>query len=656
MRNKIENIINKLNEASDAYYNGLPEIMTNYEWDALFDELKKLEDETGIILPNSPTQNVSEDNTPGQKIKHQFPALSLAKTKDVNDLIKWSNDMPVWMSWKEDGLTLVATYKKYGNKAKLHTLVTRGNGETGTIVTQLAPYITGLPLEIEYPYNITVRGEAIISYEDFEIVNANNNGAYANPRNLASGSIALLNEKEFEKRRIHFIAFTLVYTDENINSWGDRMNLLEILGFEVVERVKCNTANDIKNALNDFTSRVENSEYKYPVDGLVITYDDIAYTASGTSTGHHSNRGGLAFKWADETVETSLKFIEWSCSTNTITPVAVFEPIDILGSTVQRASLHNVSEMKRMLGNKPHKEQKLWVAKMNMIIPQIVQAEKNFDNNKILLDIPKYCPACGAPTIIDTSNSGTETLICTNENCSAKNLKKYTRFVARAAMDIDGLSAATLSTFMNKGWINSYKDIYLLPQHKDEIEKMDGFGKKSMHNLITALNASKTVTADRFLFALSIPQCGREVARTLMLQFTFDEFLDLLLSNDNTILNNIEGFGPEKSLAIHTWINNNISVINDLRTIITIIDIKKEVATGSCIGYTFVITGNVNQFKNRDELKAYIEDRGGKIAGGVSSKTSYLINNDITSTSGKNKKAKELGIEIITEEEFLKRF
>ena len=375
MKKRMETIIKKMNEASDAYYNGLPEIMTNYEWDALFDELKKLEEETGIILPNSPTQNVSEDNTPGQKIKHTYPALSLAKTKSVDDLIKWANNKPVWMSWKEDGLTLVATY----TDGKLSTLATRGNGETGTIVTHLAPYIFGLPMEIDYDYDMTVRGEALISYEDFEKVNKDNDGMYANPRNLASGSMTLLDEQEFAKRNIHFVAFTLVHTDEEIISWGDRMNLLDTLGFEVVERVKCSSPEEIKTTLELFSSKVENNEYIYPVDGLVIAYDDTEYAKGGSVTGHHSTRGGLAFKWADETVETTLKAIEWSCSTNSITPVAIFEPVDILGSTVQRASLHNISEMKRTLGDKPYIGQKVWVAKMNMIIPQIVKAEKNYE-------------------------------------------------------------------------------------------------------------------------------------------------------------------------------------------------------------------------------------------------------------------------------------
>lgn len=375
MRNKMQTLINKLNEASNAYYNGEPEIMTNFEWDAAFDELKALEEETGIVLPDSPTNKVSEDTTEGNKVTHRFPALSLAKTKSVDDLKKWAGDKDIWLSWKLDGLTLVATYNAISKtEAVLTTLATRGNGVVGTDVTRLAPYITGLPTKIPFGHNMVVRGEALISYQDFDEVNKDN--AFANPRNMASGSMTLLDTAEFANRRIHFVAFTLVNTTAEIISWGDRMNLLESLGFEVVERTACN-ATTIEDVVNEYTLKVNNNEYKYPVDGLVIAYDDTVYAEGGSVTGHHATRGGYAFKWADESVETELEYIEWSVSTNSITPVAVFKEVDILGSTVRRASLHNISEMKRLLGNKPYKGQKIWVIRANMVIPQIIKAERN---------------------------------------------------------------------------------------------------------------------------------------------------------------------------------------------------------------------------------------------------------------------------------------
>lgn len=375
MENRMQELINKLNEASDAYYNGKPEIMTNFEWDAAFDELTKLEAETGIILPDSPTNKVSEDNTEGNKVKHRFPALSLAKTKSVEDLKKWAGDKDIWLSWKLDGLTLVATYHAVSKtESVLTTLATRGNGIVGTDVTRLAPYISGLPTKIPYGHNMVVRGEALISYKDFKEVNRDN--SFANPRNMASGSMTLLDAEEFKSRRIHFVAFTLVHTTIDIPSWGDRMNLLDSLGFEVVERTRCN-ANTLEDVVNDYTHKVNNSEYKYPVDGLVIAYDDTIYAEGGSVTGHHATRGGFAFKWADESVETELEYIEWSCSTNSITPIAVFKEVEILGSKVKRASLHNISEMKRILGNKPYKGQRIWVIRANMIIPQIIKAEKN---------------------------------------------------------------------------------------------------------------------------------------------------------------------------------------------------------------------------------------------------------------------------------------
>lgn len=657
MENRMQELINKLNAASDAYYNGKPEIMTNFEWDVAFDELTKLEAETGIILPNSPTNKVSEDTTAGNKVTHKFPALSLAKTKSVDDLKKWAGDKDIWLSWKLDGLTLVATYSAVSKtEAVLTTLATRGNGVIGTDVTRLAPYISGLPTKIPYGHNMVVRGEALISYQDFEEVNKDN--AFANPRNMASGSLTLLDTEEFKNRRIHFVAFTLVHTTIDILHWGDRMNLLESLGFEVVERTNCN-ADTLEDVVNEYTRKVNNNEYKYPVDGLVIAYDDTVYAEGGSVTGHHATRGGYAFKWADESVETELEYIEWSGSTNSITPVAVFKEVEILGSTVRRASLHNISEMKRLLGNNPYKGQKIWVIRANMIIPQIIKAEKN-DEIKEYFEIPSTCPVCGYPTQIVVSDSGTETLVCTNDNCTAKSLSMMKRFVSKAAMDIDGLSEATINTFVNAGFITTMPDIFRLDRFENEIKEMDGFGKKSVDNLIKALNKAKTVDADKFLFALNIPMCGRDVSKKLMNTYTFVDFIKLMETTTNDMeLSSIDGMGTEKSKAIYKWFKNtvNMDMVKEFMSMLTIKDIKKEtISDGKCTGYTFVVTGNVYKFKNRDELKAYIEAEGGKVAGSVSAKTSFLINNDSTSTSGKNKKAKELGIPIITEDEFIAQF
>lgn len=652
MKNKMQTLINKLNEASNAYYNGEPEIMTNFEWDAAFDELKALEEETGIILPNSPTNKVSEDTTEGNKVTHRFPALSLAKTKSVDDLKKWAGDKNIWLSWKLDGLTLVATYNAISEtEAVLTTLATRGNGIVGTDVTRLAPYIAGLPTKIPFGHNMVVRGEALISYQDFDEVNKDN--VFANPRNMASGSMTLLDTTEFANRRIHFVAFTLVNTTVEITSWGDRMNLLESLGFEVVERTACN-ATTIEDVVNEYTRKVNNNEYKYPVDGLVIAYDDTVYAEGGSVTGHHATRGGYAFKWADESVETELEYIEWSGSTNSITPIAVFKEVEILGSTVRRASLHNISECRRL--NIGGKGSKLEVIKANMIIPQVIKVTETVGT----LEIPTTCPVCGHPTQIVVSDSGTETLVCTNDNCTAKSLSMMKRFVSKAAMDIDGLSEATINTFVNAGFITTMPDIFRLDRFENEIKEMDGFGKKSVDNLIKALNKAKTVDADKFLFALNIPMCGRDVSKKLMNTYTFVDFIKLMETTTNDMkLSSIDGMGTEKSKAIYKWFKNtvNMDMVKEFMSMLTIKDIKKEtISDGKCTGYTFVVTGNVYKFKNRDELKAYIEAEGGKVAGSVSAKTSFLINNDSTSTSGKNKKAKELGIPIITEDEFIAQF
>ena len=649
LKKRCEELVKKLNEASRAYYGGQEEVMSNYEWDAMFDELASLEAETGYVLPDSPTQNTGIEENNGDREPHEFPALSLAKTKKVSDLQKWAEDKPVWLSWKLDGLTLVLTY----DSGKLSKIVTRGNGTVGTNITYLKNAIAGFPLKINYQGHMVVRGEATISYTDFALLNdtiEDDDEKYANPRNLASGTLALDDPEKVRERHVHFNAFTLVYLDEPLKSWGGRMDLLEREGFTVIDR-EAVTAESLPEAISRWTAKVESGEMDIPVDGLVICYDDTDYAATGSVTGHHATRAGYAFKWQDVSAKSKLSYVEWSCAASTISPVAVFEPVLLEGTTVSRASLCNISEMERLgIG----KSCTLEVIKANKIIPKcigVTEAEGEFE-------IPKTCPVCGAPTEIRISEkSKTKTLHCTNPDCSAKHVKKFTRFVSKSGMDIDGLSIQTMLRFMNEGFISDFADIYHLSEHAEVIRNLDGFGEKSCDNMMRAIEKSRRVHPVNFIYAICIPMFGLDAGKKIVSAIGFDGFLKRL--KDGTGFEDIEGIGPEKSGSAMDWYANpkNQQSLDALLKEIVIekVDLKPE-AGGKCEGLTFVITGDVHHFKNRDEFKGYVEKTGGKVTGSVTSKTNYLVNNDVNSTSSKNRKAKELSVPIISEDEFVERF
>mgnify|MGYP004616375371 FL=1 len=643
--------IEQLNAASAAYYNGKEELMTDYEWDALFDRLKAMETLTGITLDGSPTAKVSEDNIAGKKEDHEFAALSLAKTKNPADLVKWAEERPIWMSWKLDGLTLVVTY----DEGLLSKVVTRGNGHTGTNITHLAPAISGIPQHIDHQDHLVIRGEAVISYKDFEIFNMESDEEFANPRNLASGSLTLKDINEVSRRHIQWIAFTLVYTDEAIGSWGDRMALLDRLGFTTVERelITTPTLDDIDHSIDGWTHKVTSGECPFPVDGLVIVYDDTAYASTGSVTGHHATRAGYAFKWQDESAQTQLDHIEWSCAASTISPVAVFTPVSLEGTTVKRASLCNISECERLGIGGPGTT--LSVIKANKIIPKVIEVIQTVGT----LDIPAICPVCGAPTEVTESASGTRTLHCTNADCAAKQLRKFARFVSKAGANIDGLSEQTIAKFINLGWVSEYADLYHMDEHALELSMMEGFGRKSVSNLLRSIEKARTIKARQLLYALSIPLCGTDVCKRLLAAYTFEELVAEASQTDNPEhFAHIDGIGPEKSAAVVEWFHNPTHSRMVTR-LLAEIEIEAEAtapAGARCEGMTFVVTGDVHHYKNRNELKAYIESQGGKVTGSVSRSTHYLINNDVTSQSGKNKKAQELGIPIISEDEFVERF
>lgn len=647
----MKQLVEQLNNASQAYYNGEAELMSDYEWDSKFDQLKLLEDETGIVLPDSPTNKVSEDSISGKKEPHEFPALSLAKTKSVADLEKWASNKPIWISWKLDGLTLVATY----DDGKLTKIVTRGDGHIGTNITHLAPAIKGVLPKISEKGHLVIRGEAVISYEDFNNFLLETESDYANPRNLASGSLTLKDVDEVKLRHIQWIPFTLVYSDQEILSWGQRMDYLEKLGFQTVEHrfIENPTSVNIQEKIDEFTQKVTHKKQPFPVDGLVITYDDTQYASTGSVTGHHATRAGYAFKWQDEYAETVLDHIEWSCAASTISPVAVFQPVELEGTTVQRASLCNISECERLgIGDVGTK---LQVIKSNKIIPKVIKITEKVG----VLNIPDKCPVCGAEAHVVLSESGTKKLHCSNADCTAKQLKKFARFVSKDGINIDGISEQTVSTFINHGWIRDYADFYHLKDFAYQITSLDGFGKKSVSKLLESIEKSRNTDSRHLLYALSIPLCGFDVAKRLLSKYTFKELMETAKTSlFDDVFASIDGIGPEKSARFVNWFKddkNYLKVSNLLKEL----DVKEvevaEVGT-KCAGQTFVITGDVYHYKKRNELKAYIESQGGKVTGSVSKSTTYLINNDAESQSSKNKKAHQLGISIITEEQFREKF
>ncbi|GAB6982653.1 NAD-dependent DNA ligase LigA [Prevotella dentasini] len=678
---EIRQLVEKLNTASDAYYNGKGEMMSDHEWDAAFDRLKQLEKETGTVLPDSPTENVGADKLAGQKEEHEFPTLSLAKTKNVSELAKWADGRPIWLSWKLDGLTLVATYDN-GSLAKV---VTRGNGHTGTNITHLAPAISGIPPKIKNTGHVVIRGEAVISYPDFERFNIENEEEYANPRNLASGSLTLKDINEVRARHIRWIPFTLVYTDEEIVSWGRRMDFLKENGFTPVdhELIGQPTADNIGRVIEQWTLLVtgENrrQRFPYPVDGLVISYDDTEFAATGSVTGHHATRAGYAFKWQDESAETELDHIEWSCAASTISPVAVFRPVELEGTTVKRASLCNISECERLgIGGKGTR---ISVIKANKIIPKVVSVTERIGE----LHIPESCPVCNAPTeITESESSMTKTLHCTNANCPAKQLKKFARFVSKEGVNVDGFSEQTLQKFINLGWVSEYADIFHLSEHAAELRHIEGFGDKSVRNLLASIENARNVEAHKLLFALNIPEMGQDACKRILSVFPLEKLMESFSygsspksgtavetslfaeeasssapkSRIREQLSAIPGIGPVTSSRLADWMQDprNYAILTRLMAELKVTQPSNEAKGAKCEGLTFVVTGDVHHYKNRNELKKYIESQGGKVTGSVSKATNYLINNDAESTSGKNQKAHALSIPIISEEEFIRQF
>ncbi|MDW7655858.1 MAG: NAD-dependent DNA ligase LigA [Bacillota bacterium] len=657
---RVEELVKKLNEASEAYYGGKDEAISNFEWDAMFDELEALEKETGYVLPDSPTQtvstaDVSTDESNGNKEPHEFPALSLAKTKSITELQNWAGEKSIWLTWKLDGLTLVLTY----DNGKLTKILTRGNGFIGTNITFMKDAIKGIPTKIRYEGHLVVRGEATISYNDFETINLtvdDEDGKYANPRNLAVGTLNLDIKKldKVKDRNITFVVFSLVHIDDGIKSWGRQMDYLKKLGFNVIDREKA-TASELPGIVKKWTDKVDAGKYDIPVDGLVICYDDTEYAATGSVTGHHATRAGIAYKWEDVSEFSELDHIEWSCSASTITPVAIFTPVKLEGTTVSRASLVNISEMERLgIGEDHHTV--LEIIKANKIIPKCISVKQATGT----FSIPDQCPACSMHTEIKVSNSGIKTLRCTNSECPAKHLKRFARFASKYGMDIDGLSIKTLSKFINERYISRFSDIYHLEQFTNDIKekKVYGVGEISFDNLKKAIEKSRKVHPVNFVYALCIPMIGIDAGKKIIGTLGFNGFLERL--NNGEGFADIDGIGPEKSNAIIEWFqdNKNAQVFDELMTELDIesVEPKASDSQGICSELTFVVTGKLNRFINRDALKAYIEGQGGIVTDSVTNNTNYLVNNDILSNSAKNKKAKELGIPIISEDQFIQQF
>mgnify|MGYP002800823493 FL=1 len=642
---RMRGLVELLNRARRAYEQEDTEIMSNYEYDQLYDELLGLEKELNTTLASSPTVNVGyEVLSELPKERHETPMLSLDKTKEVSRLKEFLGDQKAVISWKLDGLTIVLTYRN-GTLAKA---VTRGNGEVGEVVTNNARVFRNLPLHIPYQGELVLRGEAVISYKDFEKINeeiGDVDAKYKNPRNLCSGSVRQLNNEITAKRRVRFYAFTLVSADgvDFRNSRQYQMQWLEEQGFDVVENHLV-TAATIDEEVEWFARHIETNEL--PSDGLVLVYDDIAYGQSLGATAKFP-RDSFAFKWADEIRETTLKEIEWSPSrTGLINPVAVFEPVELEGTTVSRASVHNISIMEELelgVGDR------ITVYKANMIIPQIAE---NLTRSGVK-DIPETCPVCGGATRIAMENE-TKTLYCTNPRCQAKHVKSFTLFVSRDAMNIEGLSEATLEKFIANGYVKDLTDLFHLDRYAEEIKNMDGFGEKSYENLQNSVDNARTTTLPRLVYSLGIPNIGIANAKVICRALGNDP--ERVMNATAEELDEIPGVGDVIAKAYVDYFADE-EHRDVFRRLLAEVHIPKEEETADSqkfAGVNFVITGSVEHFANRAEVKEEIEKRGGKVTGSVTSKTNYLINNDVNSTSSKNRKARELGIPIISEEEFLK--
>lgn len=645
--NRMKELVRTLNEASKAYYAEDRELMSNFEYDRLYDELEELEKETGVILSDSPTVNVgyeSVDELP--KERHEQPMLSLGKTKSREELEAWLQGKPAILSWKLDGLTVVLTY----DEGKLAKAVTRGNGEVGEVITNNARTFKNLPLNIAYKGELVLRGEAVITYSDFERINAEIPEAeakYKNPRNLCSGSVRQLNNEITAKRNVRFYAFSLVQAEgvDFGNSREAQYEFLKRQGFEVVEHVMV-TPDTIQAAIADFEKKIET--YDVPSDGLVLIYEDIAY---GQSLGRTAKfpRDSIAFKWADEIRETTLERIEWSPSrTGLINPVAVFAPVELEGTTVSRASVHNISILR---GLKLGIGDRITVYKANMIIPQIAENLTGSDN----VIIPGECPVCGGATQIRSVND-TESLYCLNPDCAAKRIKAFTLFVSRDAMNIDGMSEATLEKFIGMGFIHEFADLFHLDRYREQIVEMEGFGEKSYANLADSIEKARSTTLPRVIYGLGIANIGLVNARMLCRHFGYD--LQALMQAGTEELSDIEGVGEVIAAAFVEYMQNPANRERLLRLMeelhLEVPEVDENAQT--LAGLSFVVTGSLMHYESRNELKEEIERRGGKVTGSVTGKTECLINNDIASPSSKNKKAKELQIPILTEDAFIEKY
>jgi len=650
-KQRLKDLVVLLNEASKAYYQKDIEIMSNLEYDRLYDELVALEEETGIILANSPTIHVGyEVLSELEKQPHPSPMLSLDKTKEIDALVSWLGSHEGVLSWKLDGLTVVLTYEN----GELQNAVTRGNGEIGEVITNNAKTFVNLPKKIPYKGTLVIRGEAIIRYSDFNRMNdeiAEAEEKYKNPRNLCSGSVRQLNNEITAKRQVHFYAFSMVadvLNKEQIAEFGfdntmmNRFQWLQEQGFDVVEHFLVD-ATTLENKVMDFASKIPDNDL--PSDGLVLCFNDIAY---GKSLGQTAKfpRDAIAFKWADEQAETTLLQVEWSPSrTGLINPVAIFESVELEGTTVSRASLHNVSILRALglgLGDR------ITVYKANMIIPQVAD---NLTRSNTL-ELPHSCPACGGETTLQDMN-GVQSLYCLNPLCSAKQIKGFSHFVSRNAMNIDGLSEATLEKFISCGFLKQLPDLFHLDQYREKIVTMEGFGEKSYDNLIRSINAARSVSMAKFIYSLGINGIGLANAKVIVAYFK--QNFDAIMNASVEDLISIEGIGDVLAQAFYDFFQNdmNMKLVKDLLAEISF-QVEEAKEEQVLEGKTFVVTGSVKHFANRNDLKEYIEKLGGKVAGSVSKNTDYLINNDVTSNSSKNKKARELNIPILSEEDFMK--
>ena len=644
---RIKDLVELLNKANKAYYQEANEIMTNFEYDKLYDELVGLEKETGMVLSNSPTVNVGYQVVSQlPKEQHNSPMLSLDKTKEVGALADFAGDRKCLLSWKMDGLTVVLTYEN----GELVKAVTRGNGLVGEVITNNAKTFKNIPISIPYKGRLTLRGEAIIKYSDFEQINREIEDAdskYKNPRNLCSGSVRQLNSQVTAERNVNFVAFALINADDVDfgNSIEQQYKWMESQGFQVVE-YRVVTRNSMEDAVKYFAEKIQT--YDYPSDGLVLMFDDIEYGLSLGTTAKFP-RNGIAFKWEDEQAETTLKYIEWSPSrTGLINPVAVFEPVELEGTTVSRSSVHNISIMEELeLGS----GDRIKVYKANMIIPQI---SENLTKSGID-DLPKECPVCGHATEVKAEN-GIKTLYCPNSQCPAKHVKLFTLFVSRNGMNIDGLSEETLEKFIDAGYIKEFADIFHLDRYYEEIVATPGFGQKSYDNLMDSVEKARNVELSALIYSLGIPNIGSANAKLICK--AFNNNIEKIRNASVEELIEIDGIGEIMAEKFCQYFadEDNIKKLDNLLKEVNIAEPEENTTPQNMDGLTFVITGSVEHFANRNELKSYIEKHGGKVTGSVSAKTNYLINNDAMSASSKNKKAKQLGVEIVTEEVFLERW